>query len=179
MILGGFGGLQVGAKIHQKSINKGIKNKMQVWMDFRPLWNPFWVDFWPNLGPSWSQVGAKLVPSWHQKRGGGRGGRGGGKGGSREQKIKFGPDFAKKNFSLGNLVVAAVMCRGVVGLKNLQGFGGLARIWHVVQTRPAPAGAPDPVALRAIPATVPWDVWLVGWWLGGFTCKSTSQPANQ
>ena len=58
-----------------------------------------------------------------------------------------------------------------------------ARTWQelarMFNTAAPLRGAPDPVALRAISATMPGDVWLVGWWLGRFTCKSTSQPAKQ
>ncbi len=46
-------------KIDQKSIQKGIENKMQVEMDFGWLLGRFFVDFEPKLG-------AKLGPSWHQ-----------------------------------------------------------------------------------------------------------------
>ena len=34
-------------------------------------------------------------------------------------------------------------------------------------------------AARGNPATVPWDVWLVGWWVDGFICMSTSEPVKQ
>ena len=47
------------------------------------------------------------------------------------------------------------MTRTVVGTKNLQNLQGLARDLHVVHHSCTPAGAPDPVALRAIPATGP------------------------
>ena len=60
------------------------------------------------------------------------------------------------------------MSRRCGGIEELQGFGGFARIWHVIQSRPAPAGAPDPIALRANPATVP-----------GIAIQSTSEPVKK
>ena len=53
---GGFG-TQVEAKIHQKSVQEGIKNKIKFWMDFGRLLDRFLVDFGAKLG-------AKLEPSW-------------------------------------------------------------------------------------------------------------------
>ena len=52
-------GVENRSKIDQKSIEKGIKNKMQVGMDFGWLLDRFLIDFGPKLG-------AKLGPSWHQ-----------------------------------------------------------------------------------------------------------------
>ena len=52
-------GVENRSKIDQKSIEKGIKNKMQVGMDFGWLLDRFLVDFGPKLG-------AKLGASWHQ-----------------------------------------------------------------------------------------------------------------
>ena len=54
-------GFQVRPKIHQKSVQEGIKNKMRFWMDFGWLLERCWVDFG-------SKLEAKLEPSWHQKR---------------------------------------------------------------------------------------------------------------
>ena len=63
--MGGFWsdfGLQVGPKIHQKSVQEGIKNKMRFWMDFGWLLEGFWVDFG-------SKLEAKLEPSCDQNEG--------------------------------------------------------------------------------------------------------------
>ena len=52
-------GIENPPKIHQKSIQKVIKNKMQFWMQLGRLLGRFLVDFGSNLG-------GKLEPSWHQ-----------------------------------------------------------------------------------------------------------------
>ena len=54
-------GVEKFQKIDQKSIQKGIENKMQVGMDFGWLLDRFLMDFEPKLG-------VKLGPSWHQNR---------------------------------------------------------------------------------------------------------------
>ena len=51
-------GVENQPKIDQKSIKKGIKNKMQVGMDFGWLLDRSWSDFGPKLG-------GKMGPSWH------------------------------------------------------------------------------------------------------------------
>ena len=53
----GFRGVQVGAKIHQKSVHNGIKNKIKFSMGFGRLLDRFWTDF------GWI-LEAKLEPSW-------------------------------------------------------------------------------------------------------------------
>ena len=54
-------GVENRSKIDQKSIEKGIKNKMQVGMDFGWLLDRFLIDFGPKLG-------VKLGSSWQQNR---------------------------------------------------------------------------------------------------------------
>ena len=54
-------GIEDPAQIHQKSIQKVIKNKMRFWMHLGLLLERFLMDFGPKLG-------VKLEPSWHQNR---------------------------------------------------------------------------------------------------------------
>ena len=118
---------------------------MDVGMDFGWLLDRFLADFGTKLR-------GKLEPSWHQnpknectKK-------------MFKKRFKKRPENqpswagkAKKPQSFGS----AEMTRTVVGTKNLQNLQGLARDLQVVHHSCTPAGAPDPVALRANPATVP------------------------
>ena len=54
-------GVENRSKIHKKSIQKAIENKMRFGMDFGGLLERFWSDFG-------SKLGAELWLSWHQNR---------------------------------------------------------------------------------------------------------------
>ena len=127
-------------------MQKVIKNKMRFGMDLGGLWERFWEDFGSKLG---GQIGAKLAP--------------------KSEKLGFQGDVKKmieKKYVWSHLGAAkakqmfwrrvAGQTRGVGGIANLQGLARIGRnlacgLQHGLPLR----GAPDPVALRTIPATVP------------------------
>ena len=68
----------------------------------------------------------------------------------------FWADICKQKPMTMHGIGVAAMTRGVGGLQICTDWQGLARDLHVICNTAYPCGgAPDPVALRAIPATVP------------------------
>ena len=58
---------QVGQKIHQKSIQGGMKNKMRFWIDFGWLLDRFLIDVGPKLGGKLEPSCTKVEEKWIKK----------------------------------------------------------------------------------------------------------------
>ena len=129
-----------------KSNAKVIKNRMRFGMDLGRLLDRFGMDFG-------SKLGGKLQPTWDQNR-------------KNDGTKTMSRKWLKKLIWGG--ILGPIKQKQVIGGYDLRSgwnckFARIGKDWQELAwylSRQTPAGAPDPVALRAIPATVPG---LLGW----------------